>query len=302
MTKRIFYKASFFIFLISIAITSASQSGVRVKASVDKNKILIGEHILLQLEADIPENEAIRFFSIDSLAHFEFLAIEKIDTSNTSNGTVLLQQIRLTSFDSGHWVIPPFVLDEKIVTDSIPIDVGFTSPFDPNQEYHDVKDVIDVNVEEKEQWWWWYAVAGGLILLILLIYFLTKKKVPKAVVVAPVNAYEEAMQDLEKLQNNKPAAKQYYSALVDIFRLYVARKKGISSLQKTTDDLVVQLRSLNMKKDGFDKLAQALRLSDFVKFAKYQPEATDDISSLKTIRESIMDIEQSELDLSQKGG
>ncbi len=60
------------------------------------------------------------------------------------------------------------------------------------------------------------------------------------------------------------------------------------------DDLIIQMRSLNMSKDQFDKLAQALRLSDFVKFAKYQPGDADAADSFESIKQSIMIIEQSE--------
>ncbi len=79
------------------------------------------------------------------------------------------------------------------------------------------------------------------------------------------------MKQLEQLQRDKPETKLYYSKLTDIFRLYIFQKKGILSLQKTTDDLVIQLKSLNLNKEQFDKLSQSLRLSDFVKFAKYIP-------------------------------
>jgi hypothetical protein len=271
---------------------AAAQGGVTIKATVDKNRIMIGEHFTLRLEADIPETEAIRFFNFDTLPHFEFLDRQKIDTSNTSTGTLLVQQIRMTSFDSGQWVIPRFALDENLATDSIPIDVVFSSPFDPNQEYHDIKDVIDVEVEEKEEWWW-YAAGGALLLLVLIIWLLLRKKpVPVKEAEPPVHPYEEAMKELENLEKNKPAAKAYYSELVDIFRVYVARKKGISSLQKTTDDLVVQLRGLDIQKDNFDRLAQSLRLSDYVKFAKYEPSPEDDSIAMRSIRQSITEIEK----------
>jgi len=64
------------------------------------------------------------------------------------------------------------------------------------------------------------------------------------------------MEQLRKLQVEKVDAKQYYSRLTDIFRVYVFEKKGIHSLQNTTHDLVAQLRSLNMPKDQFDQLAR----------------------------------------------
>ncbi len=292
MSSNVFYRAiNFFSLLFAVLFVSA-QNKTTVKATVDKNKILIGEQMRLTLEADIPENEPIRFFIIDSLPHFEVLDKPPIDTTNTSSGTFLKQVIRITSFDSGSWKIPAFPLGEKLTTDTIPIDVIF-SPMDSMQAYHDIKDIIDVKPpEEKKKWWLWYAIGGGaLLLILLLIYFLRKKK-PVPLVAAPViDPYEEAMRQLEKLQWDKPAQKQYYSQLVDIFRLYVYRKNDIHSLQKTTDDLVVQLKDVSLSKEQFEKLSQALRVSDFVKFAKYIPSIEDDKLALETIKNSIESIE-----------
>lgn len=289
------------IILLSLSVFLNAQTGITVKATASKNKILIGEHMELKLEADIPENEPIQFFSIDSLAHFDFIEKQKIDTTNTSNGTVLSQTIRLTSFDSGHWVIPAFVLAEGILTDSIPVDVGY-SPFNPDQEYHDIKDVIDVTVEEKIPWWWYAAGAAALLLLIAFLYFLRKNQKPveskPAIIIDP---FAEAMKKLEQLKLNKPEAKQYYSALMDIFREYIGAKKGIHSAKETTDELILQLKDTGLDKIQFDKLSQALRLSDFVKFAKYKPSATDDEEALKTITDAITIVQKTGTTVLQPG-
>jgi hypothetical protein len=269
-----------------------AQSKTIVKAGIDRNKILIGEPVQLTLEADIPENEPIRFFTIDTLPHFEFLEKQKIDTANTSDGTILTQVIRITSFDSGHWVIPSLILRENIATDTLPVDVGY-SEFNREQDYHDIKDIIEVNpVEEKKNWWFWYAIAGSVVLLLLIIYLLRKKKPVVKTTEPIIDPYEEAMRQLEKLKHEKTEQKQYYSRLIDIFRIYVFKKKGIQSLQKTTDDLVVQLKGLSIDRDQFEKLSQALRLSDFVKFAKYIPSADDDKNIFETIKNSITSIER----------
>lgn len=292
MIKKEFHRIFFTAVCLIVALIGVAQTGTTVKATVDKNQILIGEPIQLTLEVSIPENESIRFFSIDSIPHFEFLQAGKTDTVNTSNGTRLIRIIPITSFDSGHWVIPSFSLAENLQTDTIPVDVGFSS-FNPEQPYHDIKDIIEVDPPKKKQQWWWYAAGAGAILLILLTYFLTRKKPSVAAVLKPtVNPYDEAMKQIAAIERNKPEAKQYYSELTDIFRLYVFRKKGILSLQKTMDDLVIQLHSLNMNKESFDRLSQALRLSDFVKFAKYNPGPEDDMMVLNAIKQSIQEIEQ----------
>jgi len=121
-----------------------------------------------------------------------------------------------------------------------------------------------------------------------------KKKKPLAKIPF-VDPYKEAKQELEKLGKENLTSKMFYTRLVDIFRVYISRRKGIASLQKTTDDLVVQLRSLKLPAEQFNRLAQALRMSDFVKFAKFEPGQSDKNDSFKTIKEFIDDIEKVEI-------
>ena len=293
MKNDYFYKATITIIAALLSISGTTQDKTTVRASVNRSQILIGEPIKLTLEADIPEHEPIRFFQLDSIPHFEFLNIQRIDTANTGSGTNLSQVIQITSFDSGQWVIPAFSLGEDIATDTIPIDVGF-SAFNPDQPYHDVKDIIEVNPkEEKKGINWWYIVAAAAVLLLIILLVITRKKKPVVQLAAPPpDPYKTAMEQLDLLQREKPAAKQYYSRLVDIFRIYVAERKGIHSLQATTDDLVLQLKNLGMEKQQFDQLAGTLRQTDYVKYAKYIPTSDDDRLAFALITRSIQQIEQ----------
>lgn len=289
MTNRSYYIFSVAALLFFAA--PALQAQVTVSAKADRSQILIGEPIRLTLEAAIPEDQPIRFFTIDYFPHFEVLRKEKIDTSNTSSGTVLSQQIDITSFDSGHWIIPRFVLDGGIATDSIRIEVGF-SPFDTAQPYHDIKDIIEVKPEEKQKKMrWWYIVAGALLVIIVL-GLVTRKKKPPVMVAGTPHAYETALRRLEKLEQAPRDPRQYYSELVDIFREYIYHKKGIQSQQKTTEGLIMQLRDAGMPNEQSGPLFQALRLSDFVKFARYIPGPEDDHLAFTTIKNSITAIEQ----------
>ena len=293
MIKKIFHKAIPLLFFSGAAIFGNAQNKTTVKASLDRNKILIGEPIKLSVEVNIPRKEAIRFFTIDSLPHFEFLEKEKLDTSDSGNEIILKQTFKITSFDSGHWVIPSFILEKNIATDTIPIDVGF-SDFDPNQDYHDIKDIIEVNPVEKKNWLWFIISGAGLFVLIIIWLLSMRKKKIVVPIQLVVNPYEEAMKQLDQLQKQNLPPKQYYSELVDIFRFYIFRKKEILSLQKTTDDLVLQLKNINLESERHVQLAQALRLSDFVKFAKYVPAKEDDVNTFNIIKNSITTIEQSE--------
>lgn len=290
------HKVFFLFFLFFSAVISNAQTKVTIKSGIDKNKIVIGEQIHLTLEADFPLQEPMRFFTIDSIPHFEILERKKIDTVDDRVGIKLSQSLTLTSFDSGHWSIPSFELpaDQPMYTDSIAVDVGF-SPFDTNQAYHDIKDVIDVEVKEKkEETWYWYAAASAL-LIAAIIYFLVRKTKRSVTRVPVVDPYSEAKQELEKLRKENVPSKLFYTKLIDIFRLYISRRKGIASLQKTTDDLVVQLRSLKLPAEDFNRLAQSLRMSDFVKFAKFEPAEGDKADSFKTIKDFIENMEKIEI-------
>lgn len=282
---------SLFILLVSAGSSLYAQDRPVIRATVTKNKVLLGEPFQLIVESSIPGGSIVRPLIIDTIPHFEFLEPPVVDTIREARGIQIKGVYTLTSFDSGHWVIPSFSLSARIRTDTIPIDVVF-SDFDPNQPYHDIKDIIPVD-EAKERNNWWYYAAGGALLLILLIVFLTrKKKKPKAEQVIDKDAYGEAIDSLMKLKKNKPQALAYYSELASIFRVYVLKRRGILSLQKTTHDLVIKLQSLGPDKQRFDRLAQALRLSDFVKFAKYSPSMEDDEEAWDAIKNSIEELER----------
>lgn len=290
--KMIFCRSIFFSLCFLSVQISIAQGGASIKASVDKNKIFIGEPLQLTIEVSLSPGSPNLFINIDTISHFELLDKPVIDTTNSDGATTIKGIYKITSFDSGHWTIPSFILSPSVKTDTILVDVVF-SDFDPNQAYHDIKDIIEIKPAKKKEWWW-YA-AGGALLLLLLLFFLLRKKKPQAVS-APkimINPYEEAMKQLAQLQKDKPDAKNFYSKLIEIFRLYIFRKKGILSLQKTTDDLILRLGDMSLEKEQFDRLSQSLRLSDFVKFAKYIPSVDDDTNCFTDIKNSIILIEKS---------
>jgi hypothetical protein len=300
MKERRINKAIHSLLFLLIAALCNAQNKTTVRASVDKNTILIGEPVNLVIETDIPENEPIGFFIIDSITHFEFLQKGKIDTSNTNKGTALKQLFRITSFDSGQWVIPSYHLpqSEDLKTDSIIINVGYMA-MDTTKDYNDIREIIDVNAE-KDMDWTWYYIGGGAFLVLLLIYLLTRKKKKKTIRVTQqekiIDPYTEAIQQLEALQKenllDNRETKLYYSRLTDIFRVYVEKRKNIHSSKQTTDDLVAQLRSIHFDKEQYDQLANSLRLVDFVKFAKYIPTDNDHVNVFATIKKTIEQIER----------
>lgn len=286
----------FFVVLIFLLFCSSinAQNIPSVIASTEKQKIVLGEQFDLELGARFTNEADLSFFKIDSLPHFEILKKSKIDTERAEQNIVLTQKITLTSFDSGRWQIPGFALpNAQLKSKPITIDVVFSSPFNPNQDYHDVKEIISVKKPANSNWYW-YVIGAILVLLLFILLFPKKKKVP-AEQVMDVNAYRKAILDLQKLKKEELAEKDikaFYVRLIDIFRKYLHSGKGIQSFSVTTDDLALQIKTLYLPAETYNYLVQTLRLSDGVKFAKFSPTPEENSHALDVIRKSIDAIEK----------
>ena len=282
----------FFTFLLLIFFSQVAFSQVAlVKATADKDTILLGEPFWLTLEIRAPHGSNIEPFKVDSIPHFEFLKKDSITKTEEGGATLIRQYFQLTSFDSGQWVIPPFQLRQFVRTNSLLINVVFTNPFDPNQPYHDIQEVRSVPVNKSKLLLWMALGLAAILLLALIVYFATQKKL-KFFSQAKDPPYEGAKKQLKALKQSKPAEKIFYENLVSIFRNYVRQRTGIDSLQKTSNDLSEKLRPLFAEHNAkYESLHQVLMLSDFVKFAKYDPEDSESESAYEVVDQTIDHIE-----------
>ena len=264
-----------------------------VRSSVDKNRILIGEQFHLLLEANFKAGQKTAWFRFDSFPHFEILQSTGVDTQQLTKSITLSQKFTLTSWDSGVQRLPALSLvlpGKNLRTEPIAIDVSF-SPMDPDQPYHDVKDILNVEKPYDSKWYWY--LLGALMLIALFFLFFPKGRKPdKAEFVPDENAYAAALKKLKILKQQPVTdSKLFFSEMVHIFREYLHRRKNIHSFSKTTDDLALQVGALEMQPGLYKSLLQTLRLSDLVKFAQFQPDHGVHNEAVTVVEESIREIE-----------
>lgn len=258
---------------------------VELSAAVNRNQVLIGEPVQLFLKALVPKSAPGTWFVVDTIPHFEIMERSVIDTQVTEKGLFLQQTITLTSWDSGRWQLPPFVIG-RTGTQPLAITVSY-SPMDPNQPYHDIKDIMDVQKGEGSSWYWYLLGIAVLIALFLLFFPPGEKKDKTAPAEDP---YKAAIRRLKKLEPGSED-KAFYTELVDIFRVYLSQKRGIASHSKTTEDLVRQLEALDLKGDDYRQLTATLQLSDMVKFARFASTRQEQEESQEVILKNIQTIE-----------
>ena len=190
-------KKLIFLSVLLITFIEGFAQSLPVSATVDKEKIFIGEQIQLYLKAVIKKAAPPDWFVVDTFPHFEILQKSKIDSQQTSEGLLLQQTITLTSWDSGHWAIPSFALMNS-KTKPVAISVSF-SPMDPNQPYHDIKDILEVQKPIASNWYW-YLIGVAVLTALFLLFFPPKEK--KEVDAKPAvveDPYKTALARLEKM-------------------------------------------------------------------------------------------------------
>jgi len=282
-------KGSIFLLLIILFFTSVTAQ--KLTATADKQKILIGEQFHLRLQANFNKGESLDFFEVDSIPRFEILDKSEIDTSKFNDGVALIQDLTMTSWDSGKIQIAPFVLG-RYQTKSLIIDVAYSpSPFDTTQPYHDIHDIMEVK-RPIETTWYWYLIGLLILILLFLLFFPKGKPRKKGEFVSDEGAYKKALKKLDALQKRTDTeSKVFYTELIQIFREYLHKRKNIYSFSKTTEDLSMQIEKLNMAGDQYQQLVQTFVLSDFVKYAKYQSSTEEKRNSIESVKEGIITIE-----------
>jgi hypothetical protein len=258
-------------------------------AELDTQLIRIGEQTRLKLSVNyrVDKGEEVHItwptITGDTLTgHIEVLEDSGVDTVVNETDPYRFQQLRqlrITSFDSGYWAIPPFrfvVNGDTLETNPLLLGVE-TVEVDTAQAFRDIKEIYELPFSWvdwlREQWPWF---AGGLAVIVaVLVLMRYLRRTPKAVIpeAPPKSLRDRMLETLTEIEGRKlwqqGLVKQYQSEVTDLLRRHVEERFGVPALERTTDDLMAELRVSAMSGGQRELLGNMLRLADMVKFAKY---------------------------------
>lgn len=271
-----------------------------IKASLNRDHVLIGEPIELNIEVKTSSGlPVMKWINLpDSFNHLEVLSRSPVDSVTEAGGTTYRQSFTVTGFDPGIWMIPALgvTINEKTMhTDSLPVTIVPVALKD--SAYHDIREIIDVP-DAKTPWWYYLAGIISLIALGILVWLWLNRNAGKSPTaggyVHTLSPLEEALGRIRQLETEQHAAKEewkkYYSTLTDILKTYIERKFNVPALQKTTDELLLFLSSRGGKQ-MVSGTAEALRISDAVKFARYRSHEEQADLSLRAVEKVIRELD-----------
>jgi len=287
--------------------TSSAQS---VSASLDRDKILLGEQVTLQFNLGNVSN--LTSFVAgwpqlpDTLSHTEILKKTAIDTITVNDVNTYTQSFTLTSFDSGRWQLGPFlfVMQDKVSGKQIKLSTQpvFLTVLPVNvssmKDYHPIKDIIDVETSFD----WTPVIIGIVITIIIIIIFIIIKNRKKRIaqkpkVVLKGTPLERALEKLNALQNEKltsnTAIKKFHSDIDLITRQYFEEMLHIKALQLTISEVFSRMNVYLQDAQLRRKFQQVFELNSAVKFAKYLPQQEESKATLNEIINSLQRIDES---------
>ncbi len=288
--KRLVFKLFAAVMVAGMTFHPAWGQPVKVTATLDSARILIGDQINLKLEVEKPAGLKIRFAQIpDSLAgKIEVLKKSGIDTTRMKDNSLkLVQNLLITCFDSGSYQIPPFRFDvsepgknDSLFTDWLTLKV-MTLQIDTAKGPTDIKLPYDAPLTLKEVTPYMMGIILIGAILFLLLYSIKRKKKNMPLFVKPQKPKEPAhiiaLRELDRIKEEKlwqkDKIKEYYSDVTEVLRVYIEDRFEIPAMEQTSNEILTSIqRNRNLINDRtLNYLTQILPLADLVKFAKYYP-------------------------------
>lgn len=255
-------------------------------ATIDKNKILIGEQINFTISNKIDNTENWPTFNEFLVEGIEIIKYSETDTIND----LISQNFIITAWDSGTYYIPAIVFSSENSTERLIINVE-TVNLEEGAQLKDIKSPINEPVGLSDILPWIIAILIiAIIIYIIRKYISTKNKElnsHKPKIIAPDVI---ALENLNKLEQKeiwqKGQIKEYYSELSEITRRYIECQFNFIALELTTHEILDELATI-INTEQLKNLKILLERADLAKFAKSKPLENENKESMSLAKKFV---------------
>ncbi|MFN8266906.1 MAG: hypothetical protein U0T31_02785 [Chitinophagales bacterium] len=300
ITSLLHYFITSFFIIYTLLITYDVKAQTAT-ASTKQKEYLIGDWVPVDLFVSSTGNNKVVFPTLkDSISEtIEVANYTPIDTVKKSGQIEYHQLVNLVVFDTGQIHLPrfQFLVDnngkiDTIVSDPILVHVAGVK-IDTTKDIKDIKEPLKIPLTFQEV----LPYIIGLLLFVLIAgliaWYIMKRKKKEAPLdekyTLPPHVW--ALKELDKLEHEKlwqtGEIKTYYSRLTDIARSYIELRYHIPAMERTTDELMSAMHKGIIKQALKKELNDILVLSDFVKFAKAQPDFIENENAMRIIHDFI---------------
>lgn len=259
------------------------------EVNLDTNSILIGEQVKIHLKIYYSnDSDKVTWPEFkDTLVNLvEVIDVSRIDTSQNSSYHFQKREITITSFDSGYYALKPFLFkvnEKSVESEALLLEVLNVKIDSTNAQLYDIKDIYNdpLTLSELINEYWPFAVGGLGLMAILgwLLWFLFIRPKPvreeQTIKRPQIPPHEIALKKLQEIEAQQfwqsGKYKEYHSDVTETVRTYMEQRFGIHALEQTSDEIIHQMKFIDIDQEVQQKLVRMLKLADMVKFAKEKP-------------------------------
>ena len=281
---------------------------VIVDGKIATDTILTGHPFDYSLDIRMPKGYIINWNELKDTLNKSVEVISRSEIKeqpiDNSSDILLTQHLTLASFDTGYVEIPSIGIkyyksakDTSVYTSYTDYMYVYVEPaaIDTTMAYRPIKTPIKQNItfEETAPFVGGGIILAGLVLLIIYIVRRLRKKTNieeeevKPQIPAIVTAREKMAQLKESNLWQSEKYKDYYTDLTGIAREYLEGQFNIDAIEMTSDEILDEVRKIQLDNLIFSKLQNTLITSDLVKFAKAIPSPAENENAFKDINSFI---------------
>ncbi|BAO54917.1 hypothetical protein [Nonlabens marinus] len=292
-----------YILIFLAGMPAIAQTASRVATKIDRDSIMMGEEIKLQLTVEATAEDLVVFPVQQAMGALEVIEFYPVDTIRENDKMRLFKQYGITQFDSGDYYIPRLKVlfnNKELFSDSLLVKVREVQTDTTVQGMYDIKPVIENEYQKPFNWM-------GLLWLLLwiplgvLFWWLSRKRTFKTYE-QTLPPYEWTKYRLNKLAESGLAEdrawKAYYTELTYIVRRYIDTKVYGQALESTTDQLIQNIetetaaKGVSITDKTKERLQSLLQKADLIKFAGVMGDGISAKEDRQTATDIIYNIHQ----------
>ncbi len=264
-------------------------------ADADKT-LTVGDHIILRLQVRHPADSTVTLPRLErEWQEFEVIEQTPSETVAQPDGAAITgKAIVVSLFEPGQYLTPRLVITHRQADGSVEelaapvIALNITSVLTEDTELRDLKPQAEL--PEPPLWPW---LVGGTLLTMVLsgllfgaalwyYHYRRTRPLPTAIPLPVIDTRPPeviAHAELDRIEAlDLPAQnqiKEHYSLVSNCLRAYIERRYDIPALEQTTAELRAAFRELTVPMRDVAGFMGLFSESDFVKFARYQPQPAE---------------------------
>ncbi len=203
---------------------------------------------------------------------------------------ILGKTFTLSGFQLGNFLIEPLEISYRvksgtpqvIKTNPAYITVKSVAEGEEKEDIRDVKGVVKLPYKIFKYLLWVGIPDLTIILLLIYFFYIRNREMNANRQTEKLTPAEQALRDLHELFESpmirEGRVKQYYLRFSEIQKVFLEKQFGIQAAEATTSEIARLMKRIPITDESRQHLIEILEVSDFAKFAKWVPTASDILS------------------------